>query len=232
MQKKVITGDAEDTRTLTRSSLNRLERCGKGQPNNTTVAKSEEPAPGAPTLRSDKAPPKKIWVDSWQRFKLPGRHVYVVSTKDDLFGVLRVDDEFVPDRSIIAHMSWYGATEPFTYRNSNIRLPIALERAIVEERLRHCVRQIRNNFLDALSVDDPTKIILSCCDCLQHGFHGFLMHSLLAELGHFEKERGLEYKDALDTLRELKSDCERLWPKRALPLSPTEPPQHAVAARP
>ncbi|MBM4028573.1 MAG: hypothetical protein FJ280_24730, partial [Planctomycetes bacterium] len=78
-----------------------------------------------------------VQIVDWRKVDMGDRGAYMVTTKDKKIGLLFVDsDPDQPDRSVVAHVVGFDAKDCKSYRDGAIQMPVGLERAIAQQRLR------------------------------------------------------------------------------------------------
>jgi hypothetical protein len=161
------------------------------------------------------AHPHKVRITSWHKATRCEGHAYEVVTEDELPGLLFIDaDTERMGRSIVAIIVAWSPLETLVYRDDEILLPVELQRAITEERLRDAAALILMNLMEVSDDENPALKISICCNTLRRHFADIEMAHLLQLLTRYGEELGITHDGQLEELRCIKADCDALWPER------------------
>lgn len=160
------------------------------------------------------AGPHKVQITRWRKTTRCKGHVYEVVTEDELPGLLFIDaDPETLGRSIVAVIVAWSPLEPVVYRDEESVLPLELQRAIAEERLRQAAELIVMDLMEVSDEENPALKISICCNTLRRHFADIEMTHLLELLTRYGEELGVTHDGQLEELRDLKAECDALWPE-------------------
>lgn len=154
-----------------------------------------------------------VQIVDWRKVDMGDRGAYMVTTKDKKIGLLFVDsDPDQPDRSVVAHVVGFDAKDCKSYRDGAIQMPVGLERAIAQQRLRHVAGCIMLDVWDGRDTDNSELNLVVWCHVLERGYAVEEMEHLLKALADGETQ-GLDDEVYVRELRQISADCQRLWPE-------------------
>jgi hypothetical protein len=158
-----------------------------------------------------------VQIVEWRKVDMGDRGAYMVTTKDKKIGLLFVDsDPDQPGRSVVAHVVGFDAKDSKSYRDGAIQMPVDLEKAIAQMRLRRIVRGIMSDLLSVPDPENPALKMVAWCLTLERGYVFSEMSYLFEEFAEVANDDvpDLDAEDYVHRLREVNADCERLWPEQ------------------
>jgi hypothetical protein len=160
-------------------------------------------------------------ISRWERVHVWGRHAYNVASDHHEHGILVVGpDEAKPAVSqgrrqpMLLQVFDYHGTPTATLRCDAISLPVELQKAIAQERVRRFAAGTLYGIFSDLGLASPELIVACRCYDLLQGYDGVTMQCLQDELSQYRDDLALDSDASLSEANAIKVECELLWQDR------------------